>query len=33
MGTPPTQDEVLGYFDSLSNWGAGGTTTSSARST
>ena len=24
MGTPPTQDEVLGYFDSLSNWGRWG---------
>ena len=24
MRTPPTQDEVLGYFDSLSNWGRWG---------
>ena len=24
MGTPPTQDEILSYFDSLSNWGRWG---------
>ncbi|MET3423571.1 hypothetical protein BJ973_002783 [Actinoplanes tereljensis] len=28
--TLPTQDDVLGYFGALSNWGGGGTTTSSA---
>lgn len=27
----PTQDRVEGYFKELNNWGAGATTTSSAR--
>lgn len=30
-GPMPTQDDVLGYFDTLSNWGGGVRTTSSAR--
>jgi hypothetical protein len=29
----PSQDRVEGYFKELNNWAAGGTTTSSARST